>query len=208
MPSSGQSRLARGTRVLVFVMAVLMAWLVSAPSVAGSLRPPVGTSTESVSARTLVAAYAYDPLVMKYDNHANLASTTVAATWRSSVVERRVSEAPGASLASSGELSAPSALDDVAAGTPVGRSGLSGELNVVSRNTPTTIGGRQYTGHALDRMQGRGLVPSVVEDAIAHGQRVPSRGGTSIFYDADNNISVILSSDGRVVTVGYGQFKP
>ena len=34
---------------------------------------------------------------------------------------------------------------------------------------PAVINGRQYTGHAIDRMQGRGIMPSVVEDTIAHG---------------------------------------
>ncbi|NEP81436.1 MAG: hypothetical protein F6K39_26690 [Okeania sp. SIO3B3] len=27
-------------------------------------------------------------------------------------------------------------------------------------NTPDVIGGREYSGHALDRIQGRGLTPS------------------------------------------------
>ena len=51
------------------------------------------------------------------------------------------------------------------------------------RNKPTTIMGRDYSGHALDRMQERGLVPSVVENTIAHG--TPSAGskpGTTAHY--------------------------
>ena len=37
-------------------------------------------------------------------------------------------------------------------------------------NAPANIDGRDYTGHALDRMQGRGIPPSVVNDTIANGQ--------------------------------------
>lgn len=98
--------------------------------------------------------------------------------------------------------------DDVAASTPVGRQGLKGELNVTKPNAPAEIGGRSYSGHALDRMQGRGFTPSVVEDSIANGSSAAGRGGATIYYSAENNISVVVSSNGRVVTVGYGPFKP
>jgi hypothetical protein len=72
-------------------------------------------------------------------------------------------------------------------------------------NTPTSIGGRQYSGHALDRMQQRGYVPSVVEDAITSGTRTPSYGGASSFYSPANNVTVIVDdASGRVVTVMGG----
>jgi hypothetical protein len=38
-------------------------------------------------------------------------------------------------------------------------------------NAPGEIDGRDYTGHAFDRMQGRGIPPSVVEDTI-HRHRI------------------------------------
>jgi hypothetical protein len=41
--------------------------------------------------------------------------------------------------------------------TPVGRSG--NPLGSVQPNAPTTIGGRPYSGHAIDRMQQRGIPP-------------------------------------------------
>lgn len=53
-----------------------------------------------------------------------------------------------------------------------------------------------------------GLVPSVVEDAIANGQSALGRSGARIFYSSENNISVVLNGDDGVVTVGYGWFKP
>ena len=71
------------------------------------------------------------------------------------------------------------------------------------RNAPTTINGRDYSGHAIDRMQGRGYVPSVVDDAIRTG--TPTAGntpGTTVFTDTVNNLRVIVNSDtGRVVTI-------
>jgi Domain of unknown function (DUF4258) len=36
-------------------------------------------------------------------------------------------------------------------------------------NKPTTINGIDYSGHALDQMQERGLVPSVVQNTIENG---------------------------------------
>ncbi|MEW8000854.1 MAG: RHS repeat-associated core domain-containing protein [Candidatus Thiodiazotropha endolucinida] len=45
--------------------------------------------------------------------------------------------------------------------TPVGSS--RSPMDVRSpQNKPTNIGGRDYSGHAVDRMQGRGIPPSVV----------------------------------------------
>jgi hypothetical protein len=105
--SSGQLMLARGTRVLVALMAVLMGWLVSAPGIAGSLAPPVGTPTESVDGRTLAAASAYNPLITTYDAGPNLAATPVAIVGASSAAERPAEGVSGPSLAFSGELLAP-----------------------------------------------------------------------------------------------------
>jgi hypothetical protein len=74
------------------------------------------------------------------------------------------------------------------------------------RNSPTTIGQRQFAGHALDQMQNRGIPPSVVENTIQHGVPFPgNRPGTQGFYDPVNRVRVIINSDnGTVVTVMHG----
>jgi filamentous hemagglutinin len=104
-----------------------------------------------------------------------------------------------------------------AASAPAGRiSSLGGEgrqtpqlINGAGqsvRNAPTTISGRMYSGHALDQMQNRGLVPSVVENTIQQGKLFPTRAGTTGFYDPVNNLRVITNSNnGRVVTVIPGE---
>ena len=73
------------------------------------------------------------------------------------------------------------------------------------RNVPATISNREYSGHSLDRMQDRGITPSVVENVIKSGVSQPSRGGTTTHYDAKNNISVVTNSSGKVITVKYGK---
>jgi hypothetical protein len=84
-----------------------------------------------------------------------------------------------------------------------------GEINVPrGTNASGSVGGRSYSGHAFDQMQGRGITPSVVDDAINDGVMFSGADGSSIFYSSANNISVVVNSDGRVITVGYGQFKP
>lgn len=74
-----------------------------------------------------------------------------------------------------------------------------------SRNTGTDVGGTKYTGHALDRMQERGIPPSAVNNTINNGVATSSRGGTTKFYDSVNNITTITNDIGEVVTVRYGQ---
>ena len=74
------------------------------------------------------------------------------------------------------------------------------------RNEATQISGRNYSGHSLDQMQNRGVMPSVVENTVSTGTQFPTRAGTTGFYDAVNNIRVILNSEtGRVVTVIRGK---
>jgi RHS repeat-associated protein len=72
------------------------------------------------------------------------------------------------------------------------------------RNQATNISNRSYSGHSLDRMQDRGIVPSVVQNTIDNGVATPSRGGTTVYYDAMNNVSVVTNAQGTVVTVSYG----
>ena len=75
-----------------------------------------------------------------------------------------------------------------------------------SQNSPGQLCGRSFSGHAFDRMQGRGLTPSVVLDAIQNGQRLPGNSAReTIFYSPNNNVSVIVNSaNGKVVTVRQG----
>jgi RHS repeat-associated protein len=71
-----------------------------------------------------------------------------------------------------------------------------------TRNEATEIGGRQYSAHALDQMQNRGVVPSVVENTISTGSKYATRAGTTGHYDSVNNMRVITNSEkGNVVTV-------
>jgi hypothetical protein len=73
------------------------------------------------------------------------------------------------------------------------------------RNKAAQVNGRDFSGHALDQMQNRGVVPSVVENVLSTGSRFPTRAGTTGFYDAVNNVRVIVNSEtGRVVTVIRG----
>jgi len=70
------------------------------------------------------------------------------------------------------------------------------------RNESTVINKRTYSGHALDRMQDRGLMPSVIENAIETGQtsinKIPGR---VEYFDPLNNIRVIVGDNGRIITV-------
>ncbi len=79
-------------------------------------------------------------------------------------------------------------------------------MNIPDINAPGEIAGRAYRGHALDQMQGRGIPPSVVEDAIAHSQPIAARGGKSIYYSPTNNVSVVVGRGNTVITVGHGKF--
>jgi hypothetical protein len=71
-----------------------------------------------------------------------------------------------------------------------------------ARNVGGEVAGRQYSGHAFDQMQNRGIMPSVVDNAIRTGTPFPTRAGTTGYYDAVNSLRVITdSASGRVVTV-------
>lgn len=84
------------------------------------------------------------------------------------------------------------------ASAPVGRSGA--PLNVSpGTNAPATIGGRNFTGHAIDRMQGRGIPPSAVDNTIRNGIPSAGRGGATIYRT--NELKVIVNPNGSVKTV-------
>lgn len=82
-----------------------------------------------------------------------------------------------------------------------GFSGRSGTPIEIARgtNSPTQIMGRQYSGHALDRMQGRGFTPSLVENTINTGTMKIQPSGDMQFFEPVNNINVILDLLGTVV---------
>jgi filamentous hemagglutinin len=94
--------------------------------------------------------------------------------------------------------------------TPVGRSGQQNQWPNANapapRNQPININGIDYSGHAIDRMQERGYVPSVVENAIRTGTQSPGKTpGTTIYTDSVNQIRVVRNTDnGRVVTIMPG----
>jgi hypothetical protein len=81
--------------------------------------------------------------------------------------------------------------------TPIGRRGS--PINAEGANSSAWINGRYYSGHALDQMQGRGIMPSVVEDTISHG--IKSLGNTpGTAAHTTNQLKVILNQSGDVVT--------
>lgn len=94
-----------------------------------------------------------------------------------------------------------------AARSPVGSSRLELKLptNGPPQNSPANIYGRDYSGHALDRMQGRGIPPSVVENTIRIGAKYPGNTpGTSQYYDPINNVTAVVNNEGRLITVRQG----
>ena len=94
---------------------------------------------------------------------------------------------------------------ETGATTPVGRLGSPMEVTP-GTNTATTINGTDFSGHALDQMQGRGYVPSVVQNTIENGTTFSTRAGTIGYYDAANNVRVIVNAQTEtVVTVIPGK---
>ncbi len=77
-----------------------------------------------------------------------------------------------------------------------------------TRNPPGKILDREYTGHALDQMQNRGIPPRVVENTVQTGvkKEIISEGvKTTNYYDPVNKVSVVLNENGNVITVGHGK---
>jgi len=103
------------------------------------------------------------------------------------------------------ELSNPAHLPMYPSGVSVrlGSAGP-GASGVPPLNLPATIGGRYYTGHALDNMQARGITPSVVEHTIRCGQRYRS-GSEYVYYDKINDVTVVTNKRGDVISTRRGQ---
>jgi hypothetical protein len=104
---------------------------------------------------------------------------------------------------------APVIVRDYPAATPLGGTGSKTMLVSRGANIPAQINGIQYSGHALDQMQGRGVMPSVVKDILGKIELiVGKRPNTLVFYDPINNITVIKSSSlNQVITVSHGKIK-
>jgi len=80
-----------------------------------------------------------------------------------------------------------------------------GEGSDIVPNTPTVIGERKFTGHALDQMRGRGLPPSVVENTVQTGIPYPGNTpGTTQYYDPINDVTVVVNENGDVITTRKG----
>jgi hypothetical protein len=75
---------------------------------------------------------------------------------------------------------------------PVGRSRSPIEISP-GTNQPGTIQGWPYSGHALDRLQGRGLPPSVVENAIRPETFVGVRRGAHVYWDPGSRVMVVIN---------------
>lgn len=85
---------------------------------------------------------------------------------------------------------------------PVGSSRSQFQVPPKAQQSGGNVCGRDFSGHAFDQMQARGIMPTVVENTLKTGQPFPTRLGTSGFYDPINNIRVITNSEtGRIVTV-------
>ena len=73
----------------------------------------------------------------------------------------------------------------------------------IVRNKADYINGREYSGHALDRMQDRGILPSLVEHTIKTGSKTTNELGVSIYKDNINGVKIITNDKGKVITVTY-----
>jgi hypothetical protein len=104
------------------------------------------------------------------------------------------------------EPTPPAAEPGPPASAPVGSSRSPIEIQP-GANEPATIGNTPYSGHAVDRMQGRGIPPSAVTDTILNGQKSPrDEPGTTAHYSPANNLTVITDDvTGNVVTVRKGR---
>ena len=167
------------------------------------------------------ASFGLGPLAREYleekfglGGHVNPCSSAyTAGGWASAAVNGARTVATGITrLAAKGIASlargAGRGVDDVVAHAPVGRRGapLHNAPYHPVRNAPTRINGRDFTGHALDQMQNRGLIPSVVENTIRTDKSSPGRlPGRTRYYDPVNKVTVITdTASGRVLTTYPG----
>jgi hypothetical protein len=153
------------------------------------------------------ASFTYDaPTNTRIDVH----QVDAAGTRSSQFAGLREPSASPSAVARRASTTSPSrsvATEAADANVVMGRKG-SEMLVEPGTNVPGVVNGRAYSAHAFDQMQGRGIMPSVVDDTIATGVPAASRGATTVFYGAGNNISVVVNAEGKVVTVSYGDLRP
>jgi filamentous hemagglutinin len=95
--------------------------------------------------------------------------------------------------------------DSASASTPVGRAGQQWNFPnpqaPVPRNLPGVVNGREFSGHAFDRMQERGFTPTMIELTIRYG--ITSEGNIPGTGRADlGDVSVFYNlASGGVITV-------
>lgn len=107
----------------------------------------------------------------------------------------------GQTLARPKPTTSPSPIDSTPASTPVGHRGKSKLIYVPKgTNPPAIIRGREYTGYALDRMQRRGLVPTVIESTIQNGKKTLGNKLGRFVYTTEE-VKVVTTSSGKVITV-------
>ena len=90
------------------------------------------------------------------------------------------------------------AAKEIPASTPVSRLGSPMTVQP-GANSPAAINGIDYTGHALDQMQSRGLTPTVIEDTLSRGVQTPGYDAATI-YTTDQG-RVIVNPNGSIKTV-------
>jgi len=95
------------------------------------------------------------------------------------------------------EAAAAGEEEQAMAAAPTGRRGS--PMKVLTRNRPGSVNGIDYTGHGFDQMQGRGITPSMVEEALRHGVASPGRNDTTV-YNLER-LRVVVNSRGAIVTV-------
>jgi hypothetical protein len=93
-----------------------------------------------------------------------------------------------------------------AASTIIGRKGQVLKFPHLD-NKPTTVNGLDYSGHAIDQMQRRGVMPSMVEYVVKNYTPVKGKKADTIeYYDPVNKLKVVKGvTSGEIVTVIHGR---
>ena len=110
-----------------------------------------------------------------------------------------VNQVSGALESAGAVESAPVKMTCDNASLPVGAQGV--RFTAVSKNSAKVINGVKFTGHALDRMQERGILsPSVVIDTIQNPSQVlPGDMPNTMVYIREN-LKVVVNASGDIIT--------
>ncbi|NQY37122.1 MAG: RHS domain-containing protein [Alteromonadaceae bacterium] len=77
-------------------------------------------------------------------------------------------------------------------------------FNIVSEYGPLSIRGTPFSIHSLSRMQGRGIPPSAVLNALRYGVTTHGNKPNTTMHRYENISVVTNSTTGTIITVGYG----